>query len=56
MMKLCILGYLKAILMKSDGARAGKFARGIRILADQNDMLARFMANLYLTCEAIGGA
>lgn len=56
MMKLCILGYLKAILIKSDGARAGKFARAIRILADENDMLARFMANLYLTCEAISGA
>jgi DNA polymerase III delta prime subunit len=55
MMKLCILGYLKAILMKSDGNRAGKIARAIRILADENDMLARFMANLYLTCETITG-
>lgn len=54
MMKLSILGYLKAILMKSDGVRAGKLARAIRILADENDILARFMANLYLTCEAMG--
>jgi DNA polymerase III delta prime subunit len=54
-MKLCILGYMKAILMKSSGAKAAAMARAIRLLADENDMLARFLANVYLTCETITG-
>lgn len=54
-MKLCILGYLKAILMKSSGQRAGTMARAIRVLSDENDMLARFLANVFLTCETING-
>lgn len=52
-MKLCILGYMKAILMKSSGKKAGDMARAIRILADENDMLARFLANVYLVCETL---
>lgn len=54
-MKVCVLGYLKAILLKSSGKRASTLARAIRILADDNDMLARFLANLYLCCETISG-
>lgn len=54
-MKLCILGYLKAILMKSSGQKAGTMARAIRVLSDENDMLARFLANVFLTCETING-
>ena len=54
-MKMCILGYLKAILMKSSGQKAGTMARAIRVLSDDNDMLARFLANVYLTCETING-
>jgi DNA polymerase III delta prime subunit len=53
--KMCILGYLKAILMKSSGQKASTMARAIRILADDNDMLARFLANVCLTCETISG-
>ena len=52
-MKLCILGYMKAILMKSSGKKAGDMARAIRILADENDMLSRFLANVYLVCETL---
>ena len=55
-MKMCILGYLKAILMKSSGQKAGTMARAIRVLSDDNDMLARFLANVYLTCETISGS
>jgi DNA polymerase-3 subunit gamma/tau len=54
-MKMCILGYMKAILMKRSGKKAGTMARAIRILADDNDMLARFLANVCLTCETISG-
>jgi hypothetical protein len=54
-MKMCILGYLKAILMKSSGQKAGTMARAIRVLSDENDMLARFLANVFLTCETIQG-
>ncbi len=54
-MKMCILGYMKAILMKSSGQKAGTMARAIRVLSDENDMLARFLANVYLTCETING-
>jgi hypothetical protein len=54
-MKMCILGYMKAILMKSSGQKASTMARAIRILADDNDMLARFLANVCLTCETING-
>lgn len=54
-MKLCILGYMKAILLKSSGQKASTMARAIRILADDNDMLARFLANVCLTCETISG-
>ena len=52
-MKMCILGYMKAILMKSSGAKASSMARAIRILSDDNDMLARFLANVFLSCETI---
>jgi DNA polymerase-3 subunit gamma/tau len=55
-MKLCILGYMKAILMKASGQKASTMARAIRILADENDMLARFLANVCLTCETISGS
>jgi len=55
-MKLCILGYMKAILMKASGQKASTMARAIRILADDNDMLARFLANVCLTCETISGS
>ena len=55
-MKMCILGYMKAILMKSSGQKASTMARAIRILADENDMLPRFLANVYLTCETITGS
>ncbi len=55
-MKMCILGYMKAILMKTNGAKASTLARAIRILADDNDMLPRFLANVYLTCETISGS
>jgi hypothetical protein len=54
-MKMCILGYMKAILMKTSGQKAGTMARAIRILSDDNDMLPRFLANVYLTCETITG-
>ena len=54
-MKMCILGYMKAILMKTNGAKASTMARAIRILADDNDMLPRFLANVCLTCETISG-
>lgn len=54
-MKMCILGYMKAILMKSSGQKASTMARAIRILADDNDMLPRFLANVCLTCETITG-
>lgn len=54
-MKLCILGYMKAILMKASGQKASTMARAIRILADENDMLARFLANVCLVCETIAG-
>lgn len=54
-MKMCILGYMKAILMKSAGQKASTMARAIRILADENDMLARFLANVCLACETING-
>lgn len=54
-MKMCILGYMKAILMKTSGAKASAMARAIRILADDNDMLARFLANVFLACETISG-
>ena len=54
-MKLCILGYMKAILMKSSGTKASTMARAIRILADDNDILPRFLANVCLTCETISG-
>lgn len=53
MMKMCILGYMKAILMKSTGQKAATMARAIRILADENDMLPRFLANVCLTCDCI---
>jgi hypothetical protein len=46
---------MKAILMKSSGQKASTMARAIRILADDNDMLARFLANVCLTCETING-
>lgn len=55
-MKMCILGYMKAILMKSSGQKASTMARAIRLLADDNDMLPRFLANVMLTCETISGA
>jgi DNA polymerase-3 subunit gamma/tau len=54
-MKLCILGYMKAILMKASGQKASTMARAIRILADDNDILPRFLANVCLTCETIAG-
>lgn len=55
-MKMCILGYMKAILMKTSGQKASTIARAIRILADDNDMLARFLANVFLACETISGS
>ncbi len=54
-MKMCILGYMNAILIKSSGQKASAMARAIRILADENDMLPRFLANVFLTCETISG-
>jgi hypothetical protein len=46
---------MKAILMKTSGQKAGTMARAIRLLADDNDLLARFLANVYLVCETISG-
>jgi hypothetical protein len=41
--------------MKAPGQKASTMARAIRILADENDILPRFLANVCLTCETIAG-
>jgi DNA polymerase III delta prime subunit len=55
MLRACIAGYLKAILLKSSGAKGIKMANAIKCIADsQSDdsvCLPSFLAALFLACE-----
>jgi hypothetical protein len=56
MVKNSVLGYLKAVLVKSTGGRAVNLSRAIRSIADDNgnDNIPVFMANVCIACEFIG--
>lgn len=55
MLRACVAGYLKAILLKSSGAKALKMANAIKCLADSqlddSVCLPSFLAALFLACE-----
>lgn len=55
MVKLSILGYLKAIMMKAPGAKAIHLAKAIRVIGndDGNDTIPIFLANVCLGCECL---
>lgn len=55
MLRACVAGYLKAILLKSSGPKALKIANAIKCLADSqlddSVCLPSFLAALFLACE-----
>lgn len=53
MVKNCVLGYLKAILLKAAGPRAINIAKAIRNIGDYNgdDSIPVFLANVCIGCE-----
>ena len=56
MMKQCILGYLKAVLLKSVGQKSLSISNAIRVLADDTvDSVPRFLANVCVACHHISG-
>jgi hypothetical protein len=50
-----VLGYLKAVLLKSQGNRAILMAKAIRSIGDDNgnDNIPVFLANVCIACEFI---
>ena len=59
MLRSCIAGYLKAILLKSSGPKGVKLANAIKCLADSqlddSICLPSFLAALFLACEQLKG-
>lgn len=57
MLKNCILGYLKSMLLSANGNRAIQLAKAIRSIADENgdDNIPLFLANVCIACEFIHG-
>ena len=61
MVRNCVMGYLKTIMLKSIGTKAGAIAKGIQAIAsgtsltaiDENIMLPSLLASLCLACEHI---
>jgi DNA polymerase III gamma/tau subunit len=58
MVKNCIIGYLKTILLASNGSKALVVAKAIRIIAEEgsNEFLPVFFANVCVACEHIRSA
>jgi DNA polymerase III delta prime subunit len=55
MVKLAVLGYLKAVLLKASGNRAINLAKAIKSIGDDNgnDSIPMFLANLCIGCDFI---
>lgn len=55
MVKMSVLGYLKAIMVKSPGQKAIHLAKAIRVIGneDGNDNIPMFLANVCLGCECL---
>lgn len=58
MIKNCVMGYLRTILLNSSGNKALVTAKAIRNISDDNrsDCLPTFLANLCVACEHIKSA
>ncbi|RKO94704.1 P-loop containing nucleoside triphosphate hydrolase protein [Blyttiomyces helicus] len=56
--KLCVLGYLKAILLKSSGEKAINLSRAILVISesspDDSACIASLIASICLACEHLG--
>lgn len=57
MLKSCLLGYLRAILLKTSGSKAVNLAKAAKVIAESNmedsAILVSFLASICLACEYI---
>jgi hypothetical protein len=53
MLKSCVIGYLKVILLKSSGSRAMKIAKAIIAVESVGDSVGSFLAGICIACETL---
>lgn len=52
-LKVCIIGYLKAILVKSSGVKSVKLAKAIREVESIGDTVGSLMAGICIACDLL---